>query len=153
VSAAAKAIKETCLRWLARREHSQKELFTKCVAKGFAQEDILPIIDELARQGWQDDNRYAESYARHRIQKGYGPVAVLYELKQNGVGTVNLDDAVQSVAGSWLDLLEQVYHKKYTRDIPLSRQEWAKRSRFLLQRGFTPDLINALRVHLSIKFP
>jgi len=34
----------------------------------------------------------------------------------------------------------------------LSRSEWTKRSRFLLQRGFSFDMINALFDHLQIKF-
>ncbi len=144
-------IKESCLRLLARREHSQKELLNKLLIKGFNKDDILAVIEELALQGWQNDLRYAESYARHRIQKGYGPVSVTYELRQNGVDAVNLEDLVQKTAGSWMDLLEQVYIKRYGHDSFLDRKEWAKRSRFLMQRGFPGTLISALFDHLNIK--
>ena len=41
-------------------------------------------------------------------------------------------------------LLEQVYSKKYHHDAVLDRSEWAKRSRFLLQRGFSGAMISAL---------
>ena len=64
------AIKEHCLRLLTYREHSQKELRTKLMQKGFAREDIQPIIEQLAENNWQSDTRFAESYARHRMQKG-----------------------------------------------------------------------------------
>jgi regulatory protein len=144
-------IRESCLRLLARREHSQKELLNKLLVKGFGKDEILAVIEELALQGWQSDSRYAESYARHRIQKGYGPIAVAYELRQNGVDTVNLEDIVQTTAGSWMDLLEQVYTKKYGHDLLMERNEWAKRSRFLMQRGFSGTMINALFDHLNIK--
>ena len=144
-------IKESSLRLLARREHSQKELLNKLLIKGFNKDDILAVIEELALQGWQNDLRYAESYARHRIQKGYGPVSVTYELRQNGVDAVNLEDLVQKTAGSWMDLLEQVYIKRYGHDSFLDRKEWAKRTRFLMQRGFPGTLINALFDHLNIK--
>ena len=136
---------------LARREHSQKELLNKLLVKGWAKDDILAVIDELILQGWQSDLRYAESYARHRIHKGYGPVWIAYELRKNGVDAVNLDDIVQQTAGSWMDLLEQVYSKKYGHDAVLNRNEWAKRTRFLMQRGFSGTMIGALFDHLNIK--
>ena len=75
-------IKESCLRLLARREHSQKELLNKLLVKGFDKDEILAVIEEFALQGWQSDSRYAESYARHRIQKGYGPISIAYELRK-----------------------------------------------------------------------
>jgi regulatory protein len=144
-------IKESCLRLLAHREHSQKELLNKLLVKGFDKEEVLGVIEELARQGWQSDLRYAESYARHRIGKGYGPVFITYELRKNGVDTDNLEDIVQRTAGSWMELLEQVYTKKYGHDSLLDRNEWAKRSRFLMQRGFSGTMIGALFDHLNIK--
>ena len=147
----AEKIKESCLGLLARREHSQKELLNKLLVKGWAKDGILAVIDELAQQGWQSDARYAESYARHRIHKGYGPVWIAYELRKNGVDAVNLDDIVQQTAGSWMDLLEQVYSKKYGHDSVPDRNEWAKRSRFLMQRGFSGTMIGALFDHLNIK--
>ncbi|MDD1642727.1 MAG: regulatory protein RecX [Methylobacter sp.] len=152
INRVSKEIKESCLRLLARREHSQKELLNKLLVKGLAKDDILAVVEELALQGWQSDLRYAESYARHRIQKGYGPVSVAYELRQNGVDAVNLEDIVQQVAGSWMELLEQVYTKKYGHDLLMDRIEWAKRSRFLLHRGFSGAMISALFDQLNIKF-
>lgn len=145
-------IKEICLRLLARREHSQKELLNKLLIKGFGKDEISAVIEELALQGWQSDSRYAESYARHRIQKGYGPVSVIYELRQNGVDVVNLEDIVQKTSGSWMELLEQVYTKKYGHATLMDHNEWAKRNRFLLHRGFPGVMVNALFKHLNIKF-
>jgi regulatory protein len=144
-------IKESCLLLLARREHSQKELLNKLLVKDLAKDEILAVIEELAQQGWQSDSRYAESYTRHRIQKGYGPILIAYELRKNGVDEVDLEDIVKKTAGSWMDLLEQVYTKKYGHDSLLDRNEWAKRSRFLMQRGFSGTMISALFDHLNIK--
>jgi regulatory protein len=146
-----KEIKDTCLRLLARREHSQNELLNKLALRGFGADDARPVIDELAEQGWQSDLRYAENYARFRILKGYGPIRVNYELKQNGITAFDVEDIVQDEVGSWMELLEQVYRKKYTCDTVLNRNEWAKRSRFLLHRGFSGEMISALFDHLAIK--
>jgi regulatory protein len=153
INCIAAEIKESCLRLLARREHSQKELLNKLLVKGYAKDEILAVIEELALQGWQSDLRYAESYARYRIQKGYGPIYIAFELRKNGVDAVNLEEIVHKTAGSWIDLLEQVYAKKYGHDLLLDRGEWARRSRFLMQRGFSGTMISALFDHLNIKFP
>lgn len=148
----AKEIEGVCLRLLARREHSRQELLAKLALRGFDRDDALPVIDKLAEHGWQDDLRYAESYARFRIQKGYGPIRVSYELKQNGIAAFDLEGIVQEEAGSWMALLEQVYSKKYSHDTVLERNEWAKRSRFLLHRGFSGAMISALFDELNIRF-
>jgi len=151
VNEVAKEIKEVCLRLLARREHSQKELLNKLALRDFDRDDAQAVIAELAQQGWQEDLRYAESYARHRILKGYGPIRVAYELRQNGIVAFDFEEIAQKEAGGWMELLEQVYTKKYTHDPVLARNEWAKRSRFLLHRGFSGEMISALFDHLAIK--
>ncbi len=145
-------IEEVCLRLLAQREHSQKELLNKLALRGFDRDDALPVIAALAEQGWQDDLRYAENYARFRIQKGYGAIRVRHELKQKGIAAFDLDSIVKKEAGSWMALLEQVYRKKYSQDTSMDRNEWARRSRFLLHRGFSGAMIGALFDQLNIKF-
>jgi regulatory protein len=76
---------------------------------------------------------------------------VTYELRKNGIEAFNLDDIVQQTVDSWMALLEQVYTKKYGHDLLLDRSEWAKRSRFLMHRGFSGTMISALFDHLNIK--
>ena len=147
-----KAIKDYCLSLLVRREHSQKELLNKSLLKGWGTDDIVTVIDELAVQAWQSDSRYAESFTRHRINKGYGPLWISYELRKNGIDGFNVGDVAQQTVGSWMDLLEQVYSKKYKQASVLDRNEWAKRSRFLMQRGFPSTMISTLFDHLNIKF-
>ena len=137
-------IRDSCLRLLMRREHSQKELLNKLTAKGFKQADILPVIAELAEQGWQSDTRYAESYSRHRLKKGYGALAISYELKQNGITDFDIEPVLFDIADDWLSLIQQVYEKKYGDDKKPSLPERAKRARFLLQRGFSSALIQQL---------
>jgi len=152
VNDSTKEIKNICLHLLSRREHSKKELLQKLVSKGYKPERILTVIDELAQEGWQDDLRYSENYIRSRILKGYGPIHITHGLRQNGIdlAQANLDMIVQATAGSWMSLLEQVYSYKYGEDNQLVVNEWAKRSRFLIQRGFTVSMISLLFEHLNI---
>ena len=132
-------IKKHCLRLLACREHSQKELLSKLQQKGFDPIAIQSVLTELAESDLQSDVRFAENFARSRLRKGYGEAAICYELNKKGINFANefLNDALTSVADNWLDLLTQTYCKKYGEMTPVSWVEWSKRYRFLRQRGFS----------------
>jgi regulatory protein len=139
----AKQIKKECLRLLTRRDHSQKEIQAKLANKGYDLKQVLTVIDELARESWQDDTRYAESYARVRSQKGIGPVRIGYELRQQGIDPVIIDKIITATTDNWMAILEQVYAKKYPESKSLDNNERAKRNRFLTQRGFSGAMISA----------
>ncbi|WP_428353434.1 regulatory protein RecX [Methyloprofundus sp.] len=145
-----KAIKEACLRYLMRREHSQQELVQKVSAKGFVKQDVEQVIGELIEQGLQSDARFAESYARSRVHKGFGPLRIQAELQQRGAGKYPFDMAVEDIAGSWQELLEQVYSKKYGNKPILDLREKLKRCHFLQQRGFPNELVQHLFKKLSL---
>ena len=145
-----KAIKEACLQYLVRREHSQQELVHKVSAKGFSRGDIMLVLEELIEQGLQSNARFAESYARSRVHKGFGPLRIRAELQQRGVGDCYFEMAVEDIAGSWQLLLEQVYSKKYGLETGLDTKEKFKRSRFLQQRGFPSDMVQSLFKQLSL---
>ncbi|MGD0961942.1 MAG: regulatory protein RecX, partial [Methylomonas sp.] len=130
-----------CLRLLARREHSRRELLNKLELRGFQQREIDPVLDEMAARNWQDDQRFAASFVRQRIENGYGPLRIQYELRQRGVDGFDARALAEEYAGGWPDLLLNVYRNKYPDTLELSRAEWAKRSRFLFQRGFSQEMI------------
>lgn len=133
------------------REHSQRELLDKLALRGYSRTDVEPIIAEFAKQGWQDNQRFAESYARQRMMKGYGPVRIRYELQQRGIDEVDLEQLAELNLGGWLNALLQVYQNKFDQQPKLNRAEWLKRSRFLQQRGFSHEMIKQMFAQLKIK--
>lgn len=143
-------IRAICLRLLARREHSRYELLNKLQARGVARNLSQPVIDDLAEQGWQSDLRFAESLCRNRIDKGYGPLRISYELQQHGVDHYPLENVVVETAGGWANLIERVYRSKFSLERSLSHKEKAKRMRFLQQRGFPGEMIQSLFNQLQI---
>ncbi len=143
-------VEAVCLRLLARREHSRRELLDKLALRGFQREEVEPVIDELAERDWQNEERYAECYIRQRIAKGYGPVRIRYELQQRGIDDADLDAQAES-QGGWQHLLLDVYSSKYGEERLLTQADWLKRSRFLQQRGFSGEMIKCLFVELKIK--
>lgn len=146
-----KNIREICIRLLSRREHSQQELLNKLAIKGFDRGETQLIVDDLAAQGWQSNQRFAESYSRYRIKKGYGPIKIICELQQRGIEDYELGEVVMDIAEGWCEILEQVYVKKYADDTSLTQKEWLKRNRFLQQRGFSGEMIKSLFRDLNIK--
>ncbi|WP_150051209.1 MULTISPECIES: regulatory protein RecX [Methylomonas] len=143
-------IETICLRLLARREHSKRQLLDKLAMRGFERDEVAAVIDDLSRQSWQDDARYAECYIRDRIAKGYGPIRIAYELQQRGIVGADLDVQAES-RGGWLNLSLEVYAGKFGDEKSLTPREWAKRSRFLQQRGFAGDTIKQVFAELKIK--
>jgi regulatory protein len=144
-------IEKTCLNLLGRREHSQKELLDKLKLRGVDLDQAKPVIAKLAEQGWQSDQRFAESFIRQRIKKGYGANRIACELQQKGVVDFDMDTVLDEMELDWLDVIEQVYIRKYPQEGRISYPDWAKRSRFLQQRGFDGGLIKQLFQHLNIK--
>lgn len=143
-------IEAICVRLLARREHSRRELLDKLAMRGFERDEVAAVIDDLSRQNWQNDARYAECYIRERIAKGYGPLRIAYELQQRGVVGAELDAQAEE-QGGWLNLALDVYAGKYGDETSLPPNEWAKRSRFLQQRGFGGETIKRVFAVLKIK--
>lgn len=145
-------LKKVALRLLTRREHSRVELINKLKLRDFIPSQIQTVVNNLTEQGWQSDRRYAENYVRHRLQKGFGPVRIAYELKLSGVEDCIVGEVLREYDEDWLNVLVAVYRKKYTEELSITRNEWIKRSRFLQHRGFNGALIAALFQHLNLKF-
>ena len=135
---------------LARREHSRRELLDKLALRGYQRDEVEPVVDAMAECGWQNEERYAECYVRQRIQNGYGPIRIRYELQQRGINDADLDEQAES-QGGWQNLLRDVYTRKYGEETSLTQNEWLKRSRFLQQRGFSGEAIKRLFAELKIK--
>ena len=127
---------------LARREHSQRELIQKLVAKEFERTEIEELLEEFKEKNWQSDVRFAESYSRSRLHKGFGPVRIQLELKERGIDS-SLDYLVDEQP-DWDELLRDLHIKKYGKNAPENMKERAKRTRFFLHKGYTHEMINQL---------
>lgn len=71
---------------LARRPHFRRELADKLARRGFAAEEIDPVMDGLEDRGLIDDHRFALELAAGALRrKGFGPQRVRAELERRGV--------------------------------------------------------------------
>ena len=127
---------------LARREHLRAELKRKlcqrCGAEASA--DVERVLDELAEENLQSDQRFAESYIRSRSGKGYGPDRIRQELQQKGLPAVLLEEAMEAQDVDWAQLARGVREKKFGAPVPDGFPERARQMRFLAYRGFGGSL-------------
>lgn len=137
--------REAALRLLARREHSAAELKTKLASKGWPEDHIDQVIPALAEAGLQSDTRFAESFARQRAGRFYGPRRIVAELAQRGIGSGLANAAIESLEVDFADLAADFYRRKYgDNDDRLDFRERAKRSQVMYRRGFDSEHLRGL---------
>lgn len=128
--------------FLARREHSRRELRQKLSRNCEDSELIEELLDKLSAEGLQSDTRFAESFVQQRYNKGQGPLKIKQELNQRGIDSGLIADCLNAEQLDWLALAEQTREKKFGSDVPRDYQNKAKQSRFLYSRGFTSEQIS-----------
>lgn len=136
--------REAALRLLARREHSAMELKTKLVGKGWPEDHVDRVIPALAEAGLQSDTRFAESFARQRAGRFYGPRRIVAELAQRGIDTGLATAAIESLELNFAELAAVFYRRKYGDDGAGDFRERAKRSQAMYRRGFESEHVRGL---------
>jgi regulatory protein len=130
-------IRLAAMNLLARREHSVWELRRK-LKRRFPDESLLDEqLTRLAEQNLQSDMRFAESYAYHRISRGYGPVRLREELRERGISKPDIALVMEALEIDWHNHAIQVLENKFGDGSPLDVKEEARRARFMQHRGFT----------------
>lgn len=138
-------IRLAAMNFLARREHSVRELRNKLKRRfsDEAAEIVDVVIDEqisrLTEEHLQSDSRFAESYVRQRADKGYGPIRLREELRERGVAEADVDVALEELEMDWRALATRVIQRKFGTAAPADIKERARRARFMQYRGFSAD--------------
>jgi regulatory protein len=125
-------LKARALRHLARREHSRAELSRKLAPHAESAEALLFLLDELEKRRQLSDERYAEVRS-HWMARKYGAAKIRQDLKAKGVAEAVV--ARVSMEGE-LERAKAILARKY-RDVASTREEKARRMRFLQGRGFS----------------
>ena len=137
------------IRLLSLREQSRSELIRRLINRDIGNECAEQLLDQLAEQDWQSDQRFCENLFETRRNNGYGPIRIRAELEQHRIDPGLIDEVTAQSADEWLERLEQLYRKKYREPVIDSAKERAKRSRFLNQRGFSSEQIQKLFSNLK----
>ena len=132
-------LKARALRHLVRREHSRAELARKLAPHAESPQALESVLDLLLSKKQQSDERFASERARVLSRK-YGASKIRHDLRARGVA----DDVIERVStGGELERARAILEKKFPSK-PQSREESAKRARFLQGRGFSYDVIRSV---------
>ena len=122
-----------------RREHSRAELARKLAPFTPSADTLAQLLDALEANKQLSDERYAELRAR-QLSRKYGAARIRLDLKAKGVA----QELVERVcAAGELERAASILQRKY-RTSASSREERARRMRFLQSRGFSHDTIRKL---------
>jgi regulatory protein len=132
-------LKARALRYLARREHSRAELARKLSPYAESQQLLEGLLSELEGRKLLSNHRFAEMRT-HILSRKYGAARIRHDLKSKGVS----DELVASVSVEGeLERAREILHRKY-KTPATTREERARRARFLQGRGFSGDVITRL---------
>lgn len=139
----AASLSATALRMLATREHSRLELRRKLTAKAQDGDDVEAVLERMAENGLQSDERFAESFVRSHASR-HGRARIRRELAERGVsGELASAALTEGLQEDELARARAVWARKFG-EVPQDRSEWARQARFLQTRGFAVDVIRKL---------
>ena len=130
-------LKVRALRYLARREHSRAELARKLVPYAESAQALAALLDELAGRKQLSDERYAETRA-HWLARKYGAAKIRADLKAHGIA----DAIAERVSSEGEDERARAILARKYRQPATTREEKARRARFLQSRGFSFETIH-----------
>ncbi|MBK1717598.1 RecX family transcriptional regulator [Thiocystis violacea] len=114
------------------------------MARGLGSSAVDGALERLLAQGAVNEARLAEHYVAERVGKGFGPLRIRGELREKGLDATLIDRYLEPMSEEWPSCLARVHDRRFGPEPPTDRADYAKRARFLEQRGFTPDSIRRL---------
>ena len=130
-------LRARALRLLARREHTRQELEGKLSPHAGSSEDLQNLISGLKQKNQLSEERFAEERAR-RLSRKYGAARIRQDLKAKGVSEELISRF--SPSENEMQKAKEILERKY-RTPAATREEKAKRMRFLQSRGFSSEII------------
>jgi regulatory protein len=133
-------LRARALRLLARREHSRQELARKLSPHAESPEAVAVLLDSLEQKKQLSNERFASERARVLARK-FGAARIRQDLKARGVP----EELVSRFSSSSDELqkAKAILERRY-REPAATREERAKRMRFLQSRGFSSEIIFSL---------
>jgi regulatory protein len=135
------SLKARALRYLSAREHSRLELGRKLSRYAQESDDVEALLDTLEAAKLLSQSRFSESLVNRRSAR-FGNNRILSELQSHGIKGDALDGIKASLAQDEVARACEVWRRKF-QSFPTDAKERAKQARFLQQRGFSMNAIQA----------
>ena len=136
-------VRERAVRLLVNREHGRHELEQKLLQRELPSGLIDSVLDQLAEEGLQCDVRFAESYTRMRVDRGYGANKVRADLQARRLEQSVIENAITDSGTDWHGVAGSALAKKFGGNSVVDMKTRAKMQRYLYQRGFSQEDIRS----------
>ncbi len=136
------SLKARAVALLSRREHSRRELARKLAPHADSPEALSQVLDTLAAEGWQSDQRFAHSLLDRRAD-GRGTRRLRMELGEHGLDADLVADALGALEASEQERAQALWCRKFGA-APEDGRAWARQFRFMIARGFTPECVRRI---------
>ncbi len=133
------SLKGRALRLLSQREHSRQELERKLKSFEETPGELAAALDFLQSKDFINEQRVVESVVNSRSRK-LGASRVRQELQAKGLPAEAIAEAVQAMRSTELERAREVWRKKFG-EPPVDQAARVKQVRFLVSRGFAPDVV------------
>ncbi|WP_417533425.1 regulatory protein RecX [Marinobacterium stanieri] len=132
-------VRAAAINLLARREYSRAELWRKLSPRVEETGLLERALDGLQEAGYQSDERFAEVFTRSRLGSGYGAMRVRQELRRKGIDSDLVEQALESQQDDSYAQALDACRRRFGEMPPDTPKEYARRMRFLVNRGFGFD--------------
>jgi regulatory protein len=160
------SLKARALRLLSQREHSRAELAKKLGdwmslqakadrARNSQDPDqeqsqagtpalsreiqIAAVLDDFEKRGWLSDARFAEALVRRRSER-YGVRKIKDELQRAGVASDASSALLDGLKHTEFERAKELFERKFG-GIAEDQKMRAKQYRFLVSKGFNPEIV------------
>jgi len=142
------SLRARALRFLAIREHSRLELSRKLcryLDKTEATDALDALLEELERDGWLSDQRFADQWVASRSNR-FGDARLRQELRARGI---DADKVLPPFKANVLENSEharalELWRRRYGGEAAADLNERARQARFLMQRGFSGEVVSRI---------
>ena len=143
------SIKFKAINYISYRPRSKKEVNISLLKKGFHQNDIDKVLEELETKGYLDDESFAKTYAKYLIKiKRLGRIAVKNRLFVHNINQEVLNSILNKLYSKYPpDLLinEIIKKKKYPKHFDIKNDK--KLINHLKRKGFSWNEISTYFNH------
>lgn len=124
-------LKEKAFSLLARKNYFTRELKTKLLEKGYPENEIKDLLEELKKGGLLNDQELAERFINTQKEKGYGARWIERKLiEKAGRLSLSISESEEAV--------RKLVKKRYLKKLPEKRPQVISA---LLRRGISYELI------------
>jgi regulatory protein len=135
--------------WCAHEERCVADIRRKAASLGISPAFVRRIVERLRKDGFINELRYSRAFCRGKfLNNHWGRNRIIAELRSRGIDTPTIEAAMTEIdPEAYHAALRKLIATKYKEERTDSFENRIKISRFLIQKGYEPDLV---RQHLII---